>query len=276
MRKRQPDNRLCLRPYREALEGVKTQFDLIRFILKQPADGRVQQFYKERLDAYLARLDGTVGKYKKNQPTEEAKEWSEIHKDLRDHAVEKHDKQNRPADDRFKIELSEDRLNQSELLLLVAHFESFMKEVHRAFLTAAPAKVFSKRNTEVKLSEIFDTQDASSLRKFLNELVIKEVKRLDTQNIEQRAKYFADYFGVSFGKESEIGQLKEIMKTRNRIAHEIYSAPPATLEEIKDQPLVSDEMLRQARRIFKEVPRRCVEAGAKNKNYQSYFRQEGA
>jgi hypothetical protein len=272
MRNRQHDNRLCLRPYREALEGVETQFALIRFSLKKSTEGLIQQFYKERHDTVNANIDKLLN-YKVESP-EEAKEWRESLEDMRDYAEKKHKKQSRPADNRFKIELSQDRLNQSELLLLVAHFESFMKEVHRTFLSAAPAKVFSKRDTKVELSEVFDTQAGSPFGKFLKELIIKEVKRLDAQNIEQRAKYFADHFGVSFGKQSEVDQLKEIMKTRNRIAHEIYSAPPAMLEEIKEQPLVSDEMLRQARRIFREVPDSCIKAGAKT--YQSYFRYAGS
>jgi hypothetical protein len=248
---------------------VETQFALVRFILKESTDGLIQQFYKERHDTVNANIDKLLKN--KDLSPEETKDWRENLETLRDCAGKKHKKQSRPADDRFKIELSEDRLNQSELLLLVAHFESFMKEVHRAFLTVAPTKVFSRRDTtKVNLSEVFDTQSANPFDKFLKELIIKEVKRLDAQNVEQRAKYFADHFGVSFGTEIQIGQLKTIMEKRNKITHEIYSAPPAKLEEIKEQPLVSDEMLRQARRIFREVPDSCIKAGATN--YQSHFR----
>lgn len=179
-------------------------------------------------------------------------------------------KKNRPADVRFKRELSEDRLNQSELLLLVAHFESFMKEVYRTFLTAAPARVFGASDTKVILRDVFDHQTPNPFERFLKELMIKEVKRLDAQRIEQRAKYFQEHFGVLFGSEAEIDQLKEIMTIRNKIAHEIYSRPPCTLEQVTEQPLVSDEMLGRARSLFRDVPRRCIQTG--EKDYPTYFR----
>jgi hypothetical protein len=190
---------------------------------------------------------------------------------LRDIAKKEHRKESKTSDNRFKIELSEDRLNQSELLLLVAHFESFMKEVHLAFLTAAPAKVFSKRDTSFMLREAFQDGSGGCFTKFLKELITKEVKSLDSQRVDRRADYFAKNFQVSFGSEAEIKHLKEILDTRNKISHEIYLAPAHTLEDVRDQPLVSDEMLNRARQLFRQIPRRCVEAGAKD--YQSYFQK---
>jgi len=271
MRNRQHDGRLSLHPYWKALDGVKTQFALVRFILKEAPEELIQRFYNDRHHDQLAKIDnGILGS--QDLPQEKAKLMRESLEYLREHVQKKHSKQNRPADNHFIIELSEDRLNQSELLLLVAHFESFMKEVHRTFLRAAPAIVFSKSDTKVELSELFDTQAGSLFDKFLNELIIKEVKRLDAQKIEQRAQYFADHFGVSFADPSEIEKLKDIMRTRNSISHEIYSAPPSTIEEIKEQPLVSDEMLGQAQSILRNVPANCIRAGARSKIYQAYFR----
>lgn len=204
------------------------------------------------------------------QEISRSEEWESTKEDALEYKKKMHKKDNRPADTRFKIEMSEDRINQSELLLLVAHFESFMKEVHQTFLTAAPAKVFSKRDTKFMLRELFAPETGSSFSKFLNELIIKEVKRLDKENIEAMAGYFFEHFGIGFGTKEEIDDLKEIMVTRNKISHEIYSTPPRTLEQIKDQPLVSDAMLKRARNLFKSVPRKCVEVGAKT--YQSHFR----
>ena len=53
----------------------------------------------------------------------------------------------------------------------------------------------------------------------------KEVKWLDSQNIESKADYFEKHFGISFGKPKEIEELKEIMRRRNEISHEIYEPP---------------------------------------------------
>jgi hypothetical protein len=60
------------------------------------------------------------------------------------------------------------------------------------------------------------------------------------------------------------------METRNKISHEIYCPPPNTPEQIKEQALVSDKMLKQARWLLKEIPSKCVKTGAKA--YPSFFR----
>ena len=72
--------------------------------------------------------------------------------------------------------------------------------------------MFSQRDTKVMLKEVFDSSTSYfSHAKFLKELIIKEVKFLDSQSISYKAEYFEKYFSVSFGKEQEINELKEIM-----------------------------------------------------------------
>jgi hypothetical protein len=267
--KRQHDTRLSISPYLDALEGVETQFALIRFALSKLSKGAIQGFSKGRLNQELVTNSETFKSLKGNMP-QMSEVLSQAEEVVQEGVKKKYRKDSRLSDTRFRIELSEDRLNQSELLLLVAHFESFMKEVHRTFLTAAPAKVFSKRDTKVMLSEVFQDQAGNPFGRFLKELIIKEVKFLDAQRIERRAEYFLKRYEISFGSQNEIDGLKEIMETRNRISHEIYSPPPRTPEQVKDQALVADEMLKRARGLFRDVPKKCVEAGAKV--YQSYFR----
>jgi hypothetical protein len=264
------DTRLSVRTYLAALEGVETQFALVRFALSALSKNAIKGFFKARLHHQLGSITAGFAKIRASAQGGEVAEWNQTEEMLREFIKKKHRKDSKPSDTRFKIELSEDRLNQSELLLLVAHFESFMKEVHRTFLTAAPAKVFSKRDTKFMLREAFQDGAGGCFSKFLNELVIKEVKSLDSQRVERRAEYFSEHFGVSFGSPKDVGDLKEIMETRNKISHEIYCAPPASAEQVKELPLVPDEMLKRARQLFRDIPRRCVEAGAKV--YQSYFR----
>ena len=86
-----------------------------------------------------------------------------------------------------------------------------MKDVHRTFLTAAPAKVFSSRDTKVMLRDVFDASAGNPFATFLNELIIKEVKWLDSQRIDKRAEYFSQHYGVSFGSPEDIVALKQIM-----------------------------------------------------------------
>ena len=262
--------RLTVRHYRATIEGVETQFALIRFALSALSKNAIKGFFKARLHHQLGAIDRGFQMLKANAQGDELEEWKQTEEMLREFAKKKHRKDSKPADTRFKIEFSEDRLNQSELLLLVAHFESFMKEVHRRFLTAAPAKVFSKRDTKFMLRELFEDSTVSYSGKFLTELIAKEVKLLDSQRAERRAEYFSEHFGVSFGSKKEISELQEIMDARNKISHEIYFSPPHSLEQIKVLPLVSDVMLKRARQLFRDIPQRCIEAGAKV--YQSYFK----
>jgi len=256
------------------LEAVQTQFALIRFALSRLSKASIREFFHGRVDAMQAALD----QYLRDLNPEAMPAGVEIAsvKGGIDAYVslqrKKARKDSRPSDHRFRIELSEDRLNQSELLLLVAHFESFMKEVHHTLLLANPLKAFGKSEKEVKLKEVF-LSDADPVRpfdKFFRETVIKEVKRLDSQKIDQKAEYFQKHFGISFGSADEIAELTDILKVRNQISHEIYKRPPNSLEDVSDQLIVSDQTLSRARWLFYEVPRRCIDAGARD--YPSYFR----
>lgn len=237
--------------------------------MKAVSKSKIRAFYKAHLEDQLSAIESCFQKLKKHSPDLDpvfGKFEEVVSKDL----MKQYRKDIRQGDTRFKIEFSEDRLNQSELLLLVAHFESFMKEVHSTFLNAAPAKVFSGSDKKVMLRDVFGGQGVTVFSKFLNELIIKEVKFLDSQRIEKRAEYFSEHYGVSFGSGTEINELKEIMEIRNKIPHEIYAPLPSSPEQVRDQALVGDEMLKRARQLFRYISSRCVEAGAKA--YQSYFR----
>lgn len=268
------DSRLSIHLYQPTLEGVSTQFALVRFALQKLSKARIKKFYHARVDAmeaglaaYLRRLDP--------ETMPGGHEFAKV-KDGADavlrHSRKDASKQSRPSDARFKKELSEDRLNQSELLLLVAHFESFLKEIHRTFLLADPVRVFGKSEKEVKLNEIFpsDAHPAPPFDKFLNETVIREIKKLDSQRIEQKADYFQKHFGVVFGTDDDMKDLKSLLEMRNQISHEIYKRPAESLEQISDQHIVSEQMLGKARWLFYEVPRRCIEVGARD--YPAHFR----
>lgn len=276
------DNRISFRPYRLAVERVQTQFDLIRFALRSLEEKDQKQFFKDVSDKKIASMEQfrLRAKEHKFMPDVEVDQMANegierIKSELR--------REKRAGNLWATSEFSEDRLNQSELLLLVAHFESFMRLVHERFLLAAPAKVFGsgfrgEQNPRIPLKDIFDaTQATWNSQKFLREQIAKEVKWLDAQNIETKAEYFAKHFGIAFGKAEEIEELKEIMKRRNEISHEIYEPPKSeddvlkeTLESGKEQPIVLDPMLKKARMLFFSIPRNCIEYGGKT--YQSYFK----
>jgi hypothetical protein len=242
-----------------------------------------KQFFKEVAEKKLARIENfrKVAKQQKIFSDEEADQFAgeqiqSVQSELR--------RQNRPGNLYAISEFTEDRLNQSELLLLVAHFESFMRIVHERFLIAAPSKVFGKgfrdeQNPKIAVKDIFDsTQSSWNSQKFLNELVAKEVKWLDAQSIEVKADYFSKHFGISFGSPKDIEELTSIMRRRNRISHEVYEPPKnqdkmlkETLEQGKEPPLVDSPTLAKARQFLFCIPQKCIEHGAKTDHYQRYF-----
>jgi len=277
------DDRLSFRPYRLAVERVWIRFDLIRFSLQVLKERDQKNFFTNVSDEKIAKIEKFRVRAKQHKffPDEEVdriadEQIESIKSVLR--------RERRSGNLRFTAEFTEDRINQSELLLLVAHFESFMKLVHEKFLLAAPGKVFGKgfrdeQNPRIPIREIFDTSEGWwNSQKFLNELVAKEVKWLDAQSIETKSDYFAKNFGIMFGDASDIAELKSIMKRRNEISHEVYAPPnngdevlKKTLGEGKEPPLVPSPMLKQARQLFESIPRTCIEYGGKT--YQSFFKK---
>ena len=276
------DQRLSFKPYRQMLESVQTQFDLLRFSLNslKPIDRK--RFFKGIAGTKLAQIEKfrLIAKKEKLMPDEEVDQLAQdqikvLESDTR--------RANRAGNPHALSEFTEDRLNQSELLLLVAHFESFMKLVHERFLCAAPSRVFATgfrddQNPRIPIKDIFDPSQSSwNSQKFLRELVAKEVKWLDAQGIETKAEYFAKHFGVQFCSPDEIKELVSIMRRRNQISHEIYEPPKnqeqmlkETLEHGKQQPLVDTPMLKKARHFFYWIPQKCIEHGGKT--HQSYFK----
>lgn len=275
------DRRISIGPYRREIENVTLQFEIIRFLLKRLTESEKKKFFgklaKEGIDAAM-KFEAIVETHG-ILDAESAKQIAEMQIQ---YAKREQRMRNKTKVHQY-VEFLEDKLNQSEMLLLVAHFESFMKLVHEAFLRAAPHKVFGsafrgRQGARVGLREIFSADDqAWSTQKFLTELVTKEVKWLDSQAIQQKATYFDKHFGIPFGTDKDIKALKEIMRRRNQISHEIFEPSKSDdemlkvrLGEGKEPPLVSNEMLQRARNLFRTIPDMCIKAGAKR--YQSYFR----
>ena len=277
------DLRLSGTPYRKEIANVTLQFELIRFLLKQLTETDKKKFFRQFAEK------GIEGAEKLRALCNEGGNLSADIAEQCVAAIIGHTKREQRQRNKVKVyhyvEFLEDRLNQSELLFLVAHFESFMKLVHERFLRAAPHKVFGtafrgKQRTRVELREIFSAKtQAWSTSKFLKELITKEVKWLDAQGTQQKAAYFEKHFGISFGSVEDGKALKNIMRLRNQISHEIFEVQKSEDEMLKERlgegkelPLVPDGTLRKARELFDAIPRKCLEIGAKT--YHSNFRQD--
>lgn len=277
---------LSLEPYKELLDRVETQFGLLRFSLKSLKRRDYNQFWDLVGSKQVAQFEKTCSILKKHlndqkQPKPIVDSLVDSFDSIKRDALANVKRAKRAGSLRATAEFTEDRLNQSELLLLVAHFESFMKVVHERFLHAAPAKVFGKgfrdtQNAKIALEDIFPSgQSGWNPDKFLSELIAKEVKWLDSQSIPTKADYFNKRLGISFGPPEEIENLKQIMELRNQISHEIYEHPKNHEEMLKETlgqgiqpPLVSAPTLERARQLFYLIPRKCIEHGAKSYPYQ--------
>ena len=255
---------------------------MLRFSLKTLKAKDQKQFFMEIAAKKLAQIEKfrAAAKEQKIFPDEEADQIADDQIKRVQSALRR---EKRAGNLYATSEFTEDRLNQSELLLLVAHFESFMKIVHERFLLAAPGKVFGsgfrdEQNPRIPLKDIFDsTQSHWNTQKFLEELIAKEVKWLDAQSINIKADYFEKHFGIAFGATADIQELTSIFRRRNQISHEVYEPPKnheemlkETLEQGKQQPLVESPMLAKARQFFYWIPQKCIEHGGKT--YQSYFK----
>lgn len=136
------DERLSFRPYRQVLESVQTQFDLLRFSLDSLEPNDQKRFFKGTAETKIAQVENfrMQAKQQKVLPDEDV---DQLANEQIDRVKSDTRRANRAGNLHVLSEFTEDRLNQSELLLLVAHFESFMKLVHETYLRAAPSSVFA-------------------------------------------------------------------------------------------------------------------------------------
>lgn len=265
-------SKLSASAYLDALERVEQQFALLRFAVSC-SESRLSKFNKGFLEKRLGMVD--VNLTKLNEKFPETAD-PELDAELRKMVKSDWRKRNRHRDMRFRIEFLEDRLNQSELLLLVAHFESFLKVVHMQYLLAAPGIVLSKGKTEILVKSLFSKTDDFRPDLWLRGAIFKEVKVLDREGITEKADYFQKHYKISFGSDVDLKTLVEIMEQRNKVSHEIFvregEKPNLATEpeRVSELPVVPDDLLCEARRMFREIPSRCVSVGAKR--YPAFFK----
>jgi hypothetical protein len=177
---------------------------------------------------------------------------------------------------RFYGEFSMDSLNQSELLLMIAYFESFLKDFHRELLVADNKLIAAyKPKADVRLETIFSTD----YRNFVKGEIEKQVKELDKQRFEVRARIFKEILGIKLADEDSIIETKRLFALRNRISHEIASSPiTESANEIKYEiedydeetgTFVSDKVITVARKLLTQIPINCWSQAADK--YPQYF-----
>ena len=123
-----------------------------------------------------------------------------------------------------KLEASENRINQNELILMMAVFESIMKDIHREVLRQKPSLL--KPDRKIDLGRIISTGSSS----VIEEEIEREVTSLDRKNLDEKCRYFEATLDLSWGDKFVLNSVKKSLRKRNIILHE----DPDTVIDQKD------------------------------------------
>jgi len=235
--------------YFERLDIVAIQFRFLRFTVAQLPKARRVKFFRELKREETERTKKAFEMMKGFWPGEPAEfeafkthqlEWTEKH------LLKKFSRRNQ----RFYDEFIEDGINASELLIRVAHFEAFMKDIHLEVLRAKPALLGEIRpKREVKYEDVFKT--GVSYTDFQNQECMREVEEVDRLGISKRAKYFLDNLKLRWCDDTNLELLVDVMDLRNQLSHETPSHP------------VEKEFLDKAIDLLRSIPSSCIHEAEK-------------
>ena len=226
--------------YWKELDRIENSLAIVRYCLSEQvlSDRRLHQFFKQYVDARVREirpyappgisglaLEDVLGKYRK-------------------YLARQHGPQER---DLYRKELVHDWLGRSELLLLVAAFEHWLKDYYWLLVVAEPRRAFSKSKTTVTLAEVFGGDAFAALAKspFFQRQLKAEVERFDHTNVKDRLKNMADRYQLDL-KETEAIRIHELVELRHNISHKLFRAGAVTAVSPKD--------LDDARRLFRRIP----------------------
>ena len=256
-------NPLTISTFHIELKKLCRQFDFARFALRVIPKSRKEAFFKDERERELSHWESMLSGAEETKALYEKAgvDFDKFAERIRKSAKYGSGKELGPRNRRTYEEGIEDGLNQSELLLLIAHLETFLKELHRQLLRADPKAVFGKRadnGKPVQVKQIFER----GFDNFLLGLIEKEVRKQDRESIGLRSEYFAKFFGFPLGDSKTIERLTDLFEVRNNISHHILDA-----DKIR---IPNDADIKEARQLFTRVAS-SVWAAAWNK-YPTFFR----
>lgn len=228
--------------YNDRLELIEIEFRFLRFAVNSLQKTKKQKFFSDISREQLNRLDAGL----KILPPG-LMEPDEI-ENLKSFAQKRARKKFAPRNQRVFSETIQDGANASELLIRVALFESFMKDILVEVLRANPtllAKI--KPDQQVKYKHIFTK--ASSFQAILNQESLREIDEVGRFSFQRRAEYFDKQLNLPMADEETLKFVGGIMEVRNEISHE--------------NPLktISTTDLDKAVKALKQIPARvCTKA----------------
>ena len=142
-----------------------------------------------------------------------------------------------------RIEAMANRLLQNQLILLVAVFESFMKDIHREILLQNPGHLRGDRKIPLGKLVKFSREE------IIEEEIQREVQSLDRKNVRERAEYFAKLLDMHWLSEWA-NPWERALDLRNKVLHEDPDAQ------------VTDADLHSAYLFCTNLPLACVLKGS--------------
>ncbi len=124
-----------------------------------------------------------------------------------------------PRNRRIYYEAIEDGVNASELLVRVALFEAFMKDVHAEVLRAKPS-ILAKANPNRTVTYDQPFEGKSNLQQIIEQEVMREAEKLDRQKFQKRNVYFQTYLKIEMRPAESVKLVSEALDLRNELSHE--------------------------------------------------------
>lgn len=109
----------------------------------------------------------------------------------------------------------ENRIHQNQLIIMLALFETFMKDIHREVLRQNPGLLNPGR--KVPIGRVL----SEGLNSVVEEEIAREVHGLDRKTVEDRCEYFKSRLSIDWSFDNTMPPLlKEVLESRNAILHE--------------------------------------------------------
>ena len=145
-------------------------------------------------------------------------------------------------------------LNSNELIIRVALFEAFLKEIHRHVLRAKPRLLsLCKPNRPIPLKEIF----REGFERFTAGEIDRQVREADRLNTKDKAKFFQRRLKPPWEKGIDLTRIDYLIKLRHNLVHCDHNTH------------VTDKDVEDARELLLKVAANCICAGAKI--YSTHF-----
>ena len=213
--------------YNGRLELIDVEFRFIRRAMDSFSAKKKHAFFSDLSREQTSRLDANLKKIPQDVMTPEEVQ------DLSAFALRRTRKKFAPRNRQPYTETVQDGTNASELLIRVALFEAFMKDIHTEVLRAKPALLAKIRpGREVKYEHIFT--ERPTFNAILHQQVTREVEEVDRLSFQRRADYFAKQLNLPLADEETIEFVTRIMDLRNEISHEnpFRTVSPADLTRV--------------------------------------------